>query len=262
MNSPRYHPIMRYIARHTTATFGIPFEYLPYSGYCQPSGDFSPIVPNSPFSPKSPLSRGLAIFLYFYQICHFRQNRHSLSPKSLLSKGPILASNLNRHHSGVFFLPFFPFSPLLDILDVTQILLLIIDRYVLHYLCVTEYDTLFISDTTLKAVIKRLAKQIKLTQNSNEDIPSNWISNPIISSTPVGPFIPSSTDVQRKCDISVIKYFYPGDIWRRFTNSYTVQIQGCYIFANNNRLIPGDVGDAWWLYKINLITVNQNCHYS
>ena len=112
MNSPRYHPIMRYIARHTTATFGIPFEYLPYSGYCQPSGDFSPIVPNSPFSPKSPLSRGLAIFLHFYQICHFRQNRHSLSPKSLLSKGPILASNLNRHHSGVFFFAFFPIFPI------------------------------------------------------------------------------------------------------------------------------------------------------
>ena len=49
VSSRRYHPIMRYIARHTTATFGIPFEYLPYSGYCQPSGDFSPIVPNSPF---------------------------------------------------------------------------------------------------------------------------------------------------------------------------------------------------------------------
>ena len=46
------------------ATFVIPFEYLPHSGYCQPSGDFSPIVPNSPFlpnlpfSPKSPLSKG------------------------------------------------------------------------------------------------------------------------------------------------------------------------------------------------------------
>ena len=129
------------------------------------------------------------------------------------------------------------------------------------YLCVTEYDTLFISDTTHKAERKRFAKQIKLTQNSNEDIPSNWISNPIISSTPVGPFILFSTDVQRKCDISIIRYFYPGDIWRRFSNSYTVQIQGCYIFANNNRLIPGDVGDAWWLYKINLITASQNCHY-
>ena len=132
--------------------------------------------------------------------------------------------------------------------------------YSIH-LCVTEYDTLFISDTTHKAESKRLAKQIKLTQNSNKDIPSNWISNPIISSTPVGPFILFSTDVQRKCDISVIRYFYPGDIWRRFTNSYTVQIQGYYIFANNNRLIPGDVGDAWWLYKINLITVSQNCQY-
>ena len=217
------------------------------------------------------------------QIRHFHQNRHSLGAWrffSISTKFAIFAKiatlfRLNLHSprgqfwhpiwiaiTQAFFLPFFPFSPLLDILDVTQILLLIIDRYVLHYLCVTEYDTLFISDTTLKAVRKRLAKQIKLTQNSNEDIPSNWISNHIISSTPVGPFIPSSTDVQRKCDISVIKYFYPGDIWRRFTNSYTVQIQGCYIFANNNRLIPGDVGDAWWLYKINLITVNQNCHYS
>ena len=44
--------------------------------------------------------------------------------------------------------------------------------YSIH-LCVTEYDTLFISDTTHKAESKRLAKQIKLTQNSNEDIPSN-----------------------------------------------------------------------------------------
>ena len=182
----------------------------------------------------------------------FRLNRHS--PRSQFWHPIWIAI------TQAFFLPFFPFSPLLDILDATQILLLIIDRYVLHYLCVTEYDTLFISDTT-KAVRKRLAKQIKLTQNSNEDIPSNWISNPIISSTPVGPFILVSTDIQRKCDISVIRYFYPGDIWRRFTNSYTVQIQGSYIFANNNRLIPGDVGDAWWLYKINLITVNQNCHY-
>ena len=106
-----------------------------------------------------------------------------------------------------------------------------------------------------------LAKQIKLTQNSDEDIFSDWISNPIISNTPVGPFILFSTDVQRKCDISVIRYFYPADIWRRFTNSCTVQIQGSYIFANNNRLIPGDAGDAWWLYKINLITQSQNCHY-
>ena len=145
----------------------------------------------------------------------------------------------------------------------TQILLLII--YLIctpsRDLCVTEYDTLFVSDTTHKAERKRLAKKNKLTQNSNEDISSDWISNPIISSTPVGPFILFSTDIQRKCDISVIRYFYPRDIWCRFTNSYTAQIQGCCIFANNNRLIPGDVGDAWWLYKVNLITASQNCHY-
>ena len=129
MNSPRYDPITRYIARHTTATFGIPFEYLPYSGYCQSSGDFSPIVPNSPFSQICHFKqnrhslRGLTIFRHFYQICHFRLNRHSLSPKSPLSKKPILASNLNRHHS-VVFLPFFPFSLLHEILHVTQVLLI------------------------------------------------------------------------------------------------------------------------------------------
>ena len=130
------------------------------------------------------------------------------------------------------------------------------DWYLLHLLVCFR-----IKHITPKAESKRLAKQIKLTQNSNEDIPSGWISNPIISSTPIGPFILVSTDIQRKCDISVIRYFYPGDIWCRFTNSYTVQMQGRYIFANNNRFIPGDVSDAWWLYKINLVTASQNWHY-
>ena len=93
----------------------------------------------------SPLAifRQLCQIRHFCQFCHFRQNRYSLSPKSPLSKGPILASNLNRHDSGVFS-HFSPFSPLHEILDArmdltsqrlnsnakpkqTQILLLIID---------------------------------------------------------------------------------------------------------------------------------------
>ena len=82
--------------------------------------------PNLSFSPKSPLSKGPGDFSPFLPNLSF-------SPKSPLSKEPILASNLNRRHSGVFF-AFFPFSPLHEILDVTQILLLIIDWYVLHLL--------------------------------------------------------------------------------------------------------------------------------
>ena len=132
----------------------------------------------------------------------------------------------------------------------TQILLLIIDGYVLHLLVLQNMTHYLLATPHTKLNARGSQNKFKLTQNSNEDIPSNWISNPIISSTPVGPFILFSTDVQRKCEISIIRYFYPGDIWRRSTNSYTVQIQGYYIFGNNNRLIPGDVGDAWWLYKI------------
>ena len=70
--------------------------------------------------------RGLAIFRHFYQICHFRQNRHS--PRSQFWHPIWIAI------TQAFFLPFFPFSPLLEILDVTQILLLIIDWYVLQLL--------------------------------------------------------------------------------------------------------------------------------
>ena len=65
----------------------------------------------------------LAIFRRLCQIrqflpksCHFRQNRHS-------PRGPILAPNFNRYHSGDFspFFPFFLFHAFLDIsVDLTQ----------------------------------------------------------------------------------------------------------------------------------------------
>ena len=93
------------------ATLGFQFEYLPHSGYCQPSGDFSL------FAPK---------FAIFAKFCHFRRNRQfrqkgsgDFSPffaklvvfakiaKAPLFKGPLLPSNLNRQPSGDFSL----FSP-------------------------------------------------------------------------------------------------------------------------------------------------------
>ena len=78
--------------------FGIQFEYLPHSGYCQPFGDFSLFVPNkgpgdfSPFVPNS-----------------------AFLPKSPLSMGPLLASSLNGQPSGIFC----HFSPLHAFLDIS-----------------------------------------------------------------------------------------------------------------------------------------------
>ena len=82
---------------------GIQFEYLPHSGYRQPSGEFSqflpisPIWPKSPFPPKSPLAKGPHFPSNLNRpssgkFCHFRQNRHS--PRGECSKFAIFAKSV------------------------------------------------------------------------------------------------------------------------------------------------------------------------
>ena len=77
---------------------GIQFEYLPHSGYRQPSGDFSPFVP---FSPKSPLSKG-PLLAPNLNICQshgkYVPPRSPFSRKSPVCKRPLLESNLNICH--------------------------------------------------------------------------------------------------------------------------------------------------------------------